>query len=147
MEGVMTGLAAKEQPRLPPVLFGCVSTVRAGLAGVVGVYLHTERAGQDGFVVQEGMQFRKGPFGGVPVRTALLLRRLLAMCAFGPLTDMRQVFQANETVRMGVQNVRTHAMIFIQLQPSLSLADGDASSSSVASAFALKSLLEPRVVV
>ena len=93
----MTGLADKEQPLLGSVLLGRVPTVRAGLTGVVGVYLHTERASQHGFVVQEGVQFGKGPLGGVPVGSALLLRRLLAVFAFRALADVGQVLQADET--------------------------------------------------
>ena len=71
MEGVMTGLAHKEQPLLRAVLSGRVPAVWARLTGVIGVHFHTERAGQDRFVVQESMQFGKRPLGGVPVRPAL----------------------------------------------------------------------------
>ena len=143
----MTRLADKEQSLLGPIRFGRVPAVRARLAGVVGIDLDTERASQHGFVVQEGMQFGKRPLGGVSVRPALLLRRFLPFFAFGPLADVGQVLQANERMGMGVQDTLADAVIFIQLQPSLSLADSDASPRGAASAFALKSLLESGVMV
>src|SRR5262249_23670136 len=98
MEGVVTRLANKEQPMLGPVRSGGVPAMRACLTGVVGIHLHTQRAGQDCFVLQEGVQLGKSPVGGMPVGPALLLRRFLAVLPFRSFADMSQVFQTNDTM-------------------------------------------------
>ena len=143
----MTALTHEAQSLLGPVLWADIATARACLAGVVGIYLHTEGTGTHRFIVQETAQLRKGPATGVAVGSALLLRGLFAVLPFGALTNARQLFQANKTVGMGVQNVLTDRMVRVQLQPSLSLAQEDASSCRAASAFLLKSFLESGVVV
>src|SRR5579871_6104119 len=147
MEGVMTALAHKEQPLSGPVRFAAIAAVWACLTGVVGVHLHTEGACEDGFVVQKAAQLCKRPLGSMPVDSPLLLCGFLTMFALGPVSNASQVFQADETLGMSAQDVLTDRMIGIQLQPSLSLADDDASSCGRTSAFLLKPLLEAGVMV
>ena len=143
----MTSLADKEQPLLRPVLLGRMPAVWTGLAGVVGIDFDAERAGQHRFVVQEGVQFGEGPLGGMSVRPPLLFARLLAAFAFASLSYMRQIFQADERVGMGVQHVLADPVVGLQLQPSLSPADGNAPSGRRASAFALEPLLQAGIMV
>lgn len=150
----MTALADKEQPFLGSVLLADESAARAGLAGVVGIYLHAKRTGQNRLVVQEALQFGKGPRGRMPVGFLLFRSQGQQLLACAPLlwtlrsvSNASQVFQTNETVRMGVKNLLTDHMIGIQLQPSLSLAQDNTSPGGAASAFALKPLLEAGVVV
>ncbi len=143
----MAAAAHKEQAFVGLVLLAGIAAFWADLTGVISLYLHTERTGQASFVVQEGMQFRKGPLGGVPVRPALLLTRFLAVFPFGSFADVRQVFQTDATVGMGVQNALIDTVVGIQLQPSLSSADGDAPSCCRTSAFSLEPLLEAGVMV
>jgi hypothetical protein len=66
---------------------------------------------------------------------------------FGAVPDAGQVFQADETVGVGIQDALTDRMVRIQLQPSLSLAQDHASSGRTASAFLLKSFLEAGIMV
>jgi len=47
--------------------------------------------------------------------------------ASGPLADACEVFQSDQTVGMGVQEVLGNRMVDAQLKPSLSLPYGDAS--------------------
>ena len=101
----MAVLADKEQSLLGAIVRTAIAAARACLAGVVSIYLHAQRAGQDRLVVQEGVQFDKGPLGGMPVGTSLLLACLLAMFTFGPISNASQRFQANERMGVGVQNV------------------------------------------
>jgi hypothetical protein len=143
----VTDLAAEQQPLLWAISFAGMAAARACLAGVVSVYLDAELAGQMCFVDEQALQFSEGPLGGMPVGSSLLLAGLLAFLALGSLTDMGQVFQTNKTARVGVQNMLADSMVGVQLQPSLSPADGDTSPGRRASAFALESLLEAGVVV
>ena len=69
------------------------------------------------------------------------------LAAFRPLANAREVFQANETRGMGVQDVLGDGVIDAQLEPSLSLADGDASPGGPASAFALEPFLQTCVMI
>src|SRR5262245_38455308 len=111
MERVMTLATDKEQASLRAVGFTGKATARAQLAGIVGIHFDAEARRKPCLVVQKGMQLSKGPFGGMMVRLALLFARLLPMFAFGSVSDARQVFQANQTVGMGVQNVFTHGVV------------------------------------
>ncbi len=143
----MADLTDKEQPLLWAIPLAGMAAMRAGLTGVVGIDLHTERTSQMRLVDEQAMQFGKGPLGGMPIGPALLLACLFALLPLGPLADMGQVFQADETVGVGIQNALTDSVVGIQLQPSLSPADGDAPSCCRASAFSLESLLQAGIMV
>ena len=121
----MAILALKQEALLGAVGLTGVAAFGACLARVVSVHLDRHRVGQQGLVGQEAVQFGKRPLGGVPVGFALLGARFLAVCAFGPLADMGQVFQADETVRMPVHDAPTEDMVAILFQPSLPRGDHD----------------------
>ena len=101
----MAVLADKEQPLLGSVLFARKATARACLAGIMGIHLDAQRARQDRFIGEKAMQFRKRPLRGVLVGPALLLRSFLAPLAFRPFSDAIQLFQADESVGVRVQDV------------------------------------------
>jgi len=143
----MAVLANKEQALLRAIPFAGKAALGTGLTGIVSICLDTDAPGLLGFVPDEGMQFRKGPRGRVPIGRALLQAGFLAVFPFGALPDAREVFQADESMGVRVQEMLADGVVGIQLQPSLSLADSDASPGGAASAFLLKSLLDSGVVV
>ena len=61
--------------------------------------------------------------------------------------ECRELFQPDAGVGVGVQDAFADRMGGIQLQPSLSRANGDASPGGAASAFSLKSFLHAGVMV
>ena len=143
----MAILTDKEQPLLGAIGRAGIATARACLTGVVGVHFHTERAREDGLIVQEAVQLGKRPCGSVAIGPALLFARLLALLALRSVSDTGQGFQTDERMGVGVQDVLTDGMVRIQLQPSLSLAQDDTSSCRTASAFSLKPLLEASIMI
>src|SRR5262249_7720068 len=140
-------LTDKEQPLLWAVRLAGKATAGAGLTGVVGIYLHAEGTSEHCLVIQEGVQFGKGPLGGVPVRSALFLAGLLAVFPLRSVSNAGQLFQTDQGVWVGLQKALTDAMVGIQLQPSLSLAYRYTATCSRASAFSLEPLLEAGVVI
>ena len=70
-----------------------------------------------------------------------------ALAPFGALANASQLFQTNEALGIGVQDVLGDGVIRAQLKPSLSLLHGDASPGGRPSAFALEPLLETRVMI
>src|SRR5690242_5560279 len=98
-----------------------MATAGAGLAGVVRIDTDAHAARQRCFIGEQLAQFRKRPFRGVVVGPSLLLCRLFAPLAFGPVAKASQVFHAKETRGMGVQDLFADRMIGAQLEPSLSL--------------------------
>ncbi len=143
----MAILALKQEALLGAVGLTGVAACGARLARVVGVHLDRHRVGQEGLVGQEAVQFGKRPLGGVPVGFALLLARRSAVCVFGPLADMGQVFQADETVRMPVHDAPAEDMVAILFQPSLPRGDHDQPPCRRAGAFLLQPFSQSRVVV
>ena len=121
----MALLADKEQALPGTVPLAGVATAGAALAGEVRIHTDAATVIQSGFVGQQTTEFRKSPLRGVPVGFAgfggnwhqvFALAALRA--AFGPLTNTREVFQANQTVGMGVQDVLGDGMVGAQLEPS-----------------------------
>ena len=100
----MTHLTDKRETLLGAVGISGMSTHRACLARVVGVYLDGHRAMQEGFIGKHAVQLGKAPFGIRGVGTPLLLTRLFASLAFGSLTNVRQVFQADQAVGVSVND-------------------------------------------
>src|SRR6266700_1500934 len=147
MEHIVTVLTGEQEPFVGTIRITGMSTSRAGLARVVGVYLDCHALMQEGFIGNHAMQFSKGPFGIGGIGLALLLRGLLAMLAFRSLSDVFQILQADK--RMGVSShdaFRDH-MIGVLLQPSLSPGDHHQTAGSRASAFLLKTLSQSRIMV
>ncbi len=143
----MTVLADEQEALLRPILPGRMPTTRAGLRGVVGIHLDGHAFIHEGFVGNQSVQLRKGPPGLCCIGFALLLRRLFAMLAFGALTNVCQVLQADETVGVLLDDAPTHDMVTIRFQPSLSPTDPYEATPGVASAFALQPFLEPSIMV
>ena len=117
------------------------------MAGIVGIHLDADRSCQGGLVGKKALQLRKGLSAGIAIGPALLAAGPRAALPLAAVADAGQVFQADHTAGMGSQDVRTDGMVGIQLQPSLSLADGDATPGGGASALSLKTLLQTSVVV
>jgi hypothetical protein len=111
----MTLATDKEQALLGAILLARSAATWARLAGVVRIHFHAGRPDQFALISQEARQFGERPFRGVLVGFALLLARFLAMLPFPAVLDAIQVFHANETVDMGIQDVLTDGMVGIQL--------------------------------
>jgi hypothetical protein len=147
MESRVTVLADEQQSFVRAISISSMPTHWASLAGVVGVRFDRHRPLQEGFIGNHAMQFGKGPFGIGSVGTPLLPGCLLTPLAFGSLSDVFQVFQTNQTVRMSVHDAFGNHMIGILLQPSLSSTYHDGSPCSGASAFLLQMLSQSRIMV
>ena len=108
----------------------------------------SRRATQPGPLCSRGRcATRERPFGGMAVGASLLRARLFAMCPLRSLSDAREVFQADQSVGVRVQDVLADGVVGIQLQPSLCPAQRDSAARGAASAFSLKSFLESGVVI
>ena len=143
----MTHLTDKRETLLGAVGISGMSTHRAGLARVVGVYLDRHRAMQEGFIGKHAVQLGKAPFGIRRIGTPLLLTRLFASLAFGSLTNVRQVFQADQAVGVSVNDAFGNDMIGILLQPSLSPSDSHQTAGRGTSAFLLQTLSQSCIMV
>jgi hypothetical protein len=119
----------------------------ACLTRAVGIQSDRHRPVQERFVGNHGMQFGERPLGEGGIGLALLLRGPLALSSFGTLSNVSQVFQAEERVRMHVHNPLTHDMIGVRFQPSLPPGDSYQSSGRRTGAFLLQTLSQSRVVV
>src|SRR2546426_9975133 len=104
MEGIVATLTDKEQTLVGAIGISGMPAHGARLAGVVGIHFHRHTACTHRLVGNVAMQFGKGPFGGMSVRSSLLPRGLLPMLTLGALTDVRQVFQADDAVWVLVHN-------------------------------------------
>ena len=88
----MTVLAHKQQPFVWSIGRFGMPTLQTGLAGIVGIDFDRHTFMQHGFVGNHALEFCKAPLGVRSVRFALFARCLLAAFAFGPFSDMGQVF-------------------------------------------------------
>src|SRR6266568_7618420 len=140
MEGIVATLTDKEQARLRAIVLTGIPAPGARLAGVVGIHFHRHTACTQRLVGKVAVQFGKGPLGGMSVRSALLLRGFVPVLAPGALTDMGQVFQADDAVWVLIHDGSTDLMVAILFQPSLSSANDDQSSCGGTSAFVLQPL-------
>src|SRR5207249_5156932 len=92
-------------------------------------------------------------FGKSPRRSMAVCPPLFLTCLFTvlgadvALTNMCQIFQADETVWVPRHDPTTDHMVGILLQPSLSSAHDNQSSRSGASAFLLQPFLQSCIVV
>src|SRR2546428_9709168 len=108
MERVMTVLTDEQQAFVGAVGLSGIPTYRAGFAGVVGIDFDGHTAGQEGFVGNHALQFSKGPFGVGCIGLALLQASLFACLAVGAFADVCQVFQADEAVRVLLDDAFGH---------------------------------------
>ena len=143
----MTLLADKKQALVGTVGIRDMSTPRAGLARVVGVYLNCHRPLQESLVGNIAVQLGKAPFGVGGIGTALLVRSLFASPSLCPFSDMGQVFQADEAMWVLVYDAFGDHMIGVLLQPSLSSDKRDESPCCRTSAFLLQTLSQSRIMV
>ena len=125
MEGEAAVPAHKEQAVLGTVLPAGVATARAALTGVVGIHADAAIARQGRLVGQEAAEFRKGPLRSMPIGPARfggngneLLALAAPRAASASLADAREVFQADETRGMGVQDLPGDGVVGAQLEPS-----------------------------
>src|SRR5262245_43291394 len=94
----------------------CKAAARAELAGVVGSHFDAERAAARCLIGEQPVQLGQSPCAGVPVGTALPLVCLLTGFAPRVVTDARELFQANASVGMGVQDAFGECMGGTQLE-------------------------------
>src|SRR6266849_5599343 len=156
MEDILATLTHEEQALIGSVLLGGKATTRACLAGVVGIDFHGHAPCQQGFVREVTVQFSERPGRCVTVCLALLLRNaeralpvLLALVGppFSSLTDVCQVFQANDAMWVHVHNAPTDDMVAILFQPSLSSRYHHQTAGSGTSAFFLQPFSQSRIVI
>src|SRR6266581_7341398 len=147
MEGIVATLTDEEQARLRAIVKTGMSAHGTRLAGVVGIHFHRHTSRKHRLVGKVAMQFGKGPLGGMSVRSALLLRGLLPMLAPCALTDVHQVFQANDAVWVALHNAPTDEVVGSLFQPSLPSTDHDQSPGSRTGAFVLQPLYQAAVMV
>src|SRR5437588_2697037 len=119
----------------------------ACLRGVMGVYLDRHALVAHGFVSNHRMQLSKRPLRVGGICLALLLRRLLAMFAFGALTNVCQMLQPDQAVRMLIYDMLGDTMIGVGFQPSLPIGNGDQAPRGRAGAFSLQTLPQSRVMI
>src|SRR6266487_131429 len=147
MQGIMATLADKEQALLRAIVETGMPTHGASLAGVVRIDFHCHTPYTHRFVGNIAMQLGKGPLRGMSVCSALFPACLLALRAPGALTDMGQVFQADDAVWVLVHNAPTDLMIGGLVQPSLPSANDHQSPGSRTGAFVLQPLSQSCIVV
>ena len=143
----MTVLTDKQQSFVWAVGITGMSTQRAREATVVGIDLDRHRAMQEGFVGKHAVQLSKRPLGIGSIRLSLFRTRLFAMLTSGSVPNVCQLLQSNQTVWVPGHDALGDDMIGVLLQPSLSPADDDQSSSRGASAFLLQTLSQARIMV
>ena len=147
MQAILATLTDEEQALLPAIALTGMPAPGTRLAAVVGIHFHCHTAYLQRLVGEVAMQFSKGPLRGLPVHSALLLRGVLAMLALGTLTDMGQVFQANDTVGVLVHNAPTDLVVDSLFQPSLPSTNDDQSPGSRTGAFVLQPLAQAGIVI
>src|SRR5258708_6177632 len=143
MQAIMATLTHEEQALLRAIVLTGMPAPGTRLAGVVGIHFHRHTACPHRLVGDVAMQFSKGPLRGVSVRSSLLLRGVLPMLALGALTDVGQVFQADDAVWVLIHNAPTDLVVGSLFQPSLPSTNDDKSSGSRPRAFVLQPLSPP----
>lgn len=143
----MAILAHKEQALFRAVVFRGMPTHRTRLTGKVGINLDGHTSMHKGFIGKHTLQFCKCPRTLSGIRFALLGTCASALLTSGTLSNACQMFQANERMRISLYNLLTHSMIDVLPQPSLSPTNRSQSASSRTSAFLLKTLSHPCVMI
>ncbi len=147
MQTIVATLTHEQQSLVGAIVLCSMPAPGARLAGVMGIHFHCHTAREQRLVGKVAVQFGKGPLGGVPVRSALLLRDFLAMPAFGAFTDMGQVFQADDAVWVALHNAPTDRVVGRSFQPSLPSTDYSQSPGGGTGAFVLQPLSQSAVMV
>src|SRR6266852_3594914 len=147
MEGIMASLTDEQQSLVWAVGIAGIAAQRARFAGIVRVNFNCQATSTHSLIGDVAVQFSKGPLGGMPVSSPLLLTHLFAMLAIRAFADMGQIFQTDETMRVRLYNAPTDQMVTILFQPSLSSTNHDEASCGGPSAFLLQPLHESRIVI
>ena len=143
----MTMLTNEQQSLVRTITRRGMPTDGTGLRGVVGINLDGHTRVQECLVGDHAVQFSKGPLGIGGIGTSLLLARLLAPLAPGSLSNVSQVLQAKECMRIRTHNLFTHDMVGVLLQPSLPSTDDNQSPGCGTGAFSLKTLSQACVMI
>jgi hypothetical protein len=138
MQRVLTVLAHKEQPLVGSIPTCSVPTPRTGLTARVRVNRDRHALLQQGFVGNHAVQLGKGPPRLHHIGAALPLARLLASASSAALTNIGQVFEPDQAVRIACHNPRTDHMVAILLQLSRSSADAQEFPPGGTRAFVLQ---------
>ncbi len=98
MERVMAVLTDKEQTLMRTIGITSMSTYRASLARIVGIDLDSHRRVQESLVGNHALQLSKGPLRVGRIGLPLLPASFLAMFPLGSISNIGQIFQANQAV-------------------------------------------------
>src|SRR5712692_11079666 len=109
MEGIMTVLTDEEPAFAGTVGITGMSTHRARLARIVGVYLDGHASVQERLVGNHALQLSKRPFGVSRIGLALLAGRLFATLATGSLSDVGQILHSNQCVGVDRKSTRLNS--------------------------------------
>src|SRR6266699_3055002 len=124
-----------------------MSTHRARLRSIVGVYLDRHRTVQESFIGNHAMQFGKRPLGLSSVGFPLFLAHLFALSTFRSLSNVFQLLQADQAVRVSDHDAFGDHMIRVLLQPSLPSTNDHQSPGSRTGAFLLQALSQSRSMI
>src|SRR5260370_28312829 len=147
MEDVMTFLTDKQETFVWTIVITGMPTDGARLTCIVGIHLDCQASRQLGFIGTHALKFGKRPLGIRGVRLPLLFARLFAFVPFGSLSDVCQMLQSDQTVRVLSNDAFGDTMIGVLLQPSLSSANHHQTAGSCSSAFLLQTLPQSRIMV
>jgi hypothetical protein len=124
MQDALIVLADKAQPVLGTVLPAGGATARTGLMAPVRIDAAAATACQGRFVGEPLPHLGKRPLGSLPIRASGLwgnpdqpLAHATPFATSRPLADARQVFQADETAGMGVQDLPGDGVVGAQPEP------------------------------
>ena len=143
----MAFLTDEHQAFLRAIGITGMATHRASFARIVCIYLDCHRTMHESFISNHALQLSKGPFGVGRIGISLLLGRFLATFAFGSISNVCQVFQADQAIWVPRDNALGDHMIGVSFQPSLSSTDHHQTAGSSASAFSLQTFPQSRVMV
>jgi len=123
----MAVLTDKQETLIRTISITGVSTHRASLARVVGVYLDCHTPSQERFRGNHALEFSKRPLGvggvGFPLLFAHSFAFLVSFAARSALSDVCQKLQSDQTVGILGHDAFRDSMIGVLLQPSLSSAN------------------------
>jgi hypothetical protein len=156
MQGITTVDTTEQQAFVGPIRIVDMPTRGTSLRGGVGIDAHNYAAIQDGFIGQHAMKFSKRPLRIHAVAFALLHRNTLGSLAillacvgapFRALSNMGQLFYADECMWMLLHNPPGYRVVRVCLQPSLSSTDRNQATCRGTSAFFLQTFAQPGVMV
>ncbi len=145
MEGILALLTDKHQTMVGAIFITGMPTHRASFARVIGVHLDGHAPSYESLRSNHALQLCKRPFGMDRIGFPLLAGRFFAFLAFGSISDISQILQPDQAVRMSGYNAFGDHVIGVGFQPSLSSAYPNQATGSGASAFPLQTLPQSRI--